>query len=78
MMNTDQDFTFTSPFTNEASNVMFVVINFNSRCTATSSGFYLFFLLPHEGGGGRGFIGNWISLQPVTRLNVNEQLWTAR
>lgn len=42
-MNTDQDFTFTSPFTNEASNVMFVVINFNSRCTATSSGFYLFF-----------------------------------
>ncbi len=36
------------------------------------------FPLPHQGGGGGGFIGWRISFQPVTRLNVDEQLWTAR
>lgn len=76
-MNTDQDFTFSSVFAKEASDVMFVVINFNSRCT-TAWGVPLNFTfpLPHQGGGG--FIGSRISFQPVTRLNVNEQLWTAR
>lgn len=33
MMNTDQDFTLSSLFVNKATNVLCVVIHFNSRCT---------------------------------------------
>lgn len=77
VMNTDQDFTFSSLFANEATNVMFVVINFNSRCTAARAVSLDFtFSLPHKVVGG--FIGRRISVQLVTWWNGSEQLWNAR
>lgn len=72
-MNTDEGFKFLSIFAKEVTNVMFLVINFNSRCTTTWLVPLNFtFSVPLQGGGG------FIRVFHFSQSYINNQLWTAK
>lgn len=76
MLNTDQEFMFSSLFAKEATNVMLVVINFNSRSKTAQAVLWisLFTATPRR----RRFYWQEDNISATIQMNVNEQLWTAR